>query len=313
MLPVVKALQQHWRSLNEWLKAFLLAVVLLVAMHVLVVRWVVVENTSMYATLRPGDLMAVERWPVWTGLERGDIVVFRDPLKDELASWRRPLMVKRIAGMPGDVVEVRAGSLLVNGIEQSAPPDGTRSYLVRLRTDASPARVLDLLGLKGLDVMKGRQVLELPLNEVLASQVEALSDVVSVTPMGLATGSPRHLFPFSQRYAWNGDHYGPVRVPRQGDTLVIDPNTLPLYDRLISVYEAHRLTVNGNELMLDEEPLTHYVVEKDHAFVLGDGLHHSADSRYWGFLPMDHVVGRVRWVVTGIGADGARSGPRHLQ
>lgn len=74
-----------------------------------------------------------------------------------------------------------------------------------------------------------------------------------------------------------------MRVPRQGDTLVIDPNTLPLYDRLISVYEAHRLTVNGNELMLDEEPLTHYVVEKDHAFVLGDGLHHSADLRYWAF------------------------------
>jgi signal peptidase I len=86
MLPVVKALMQHWRSLNEWLKAFLLAVLLLVAMHVLVVRWVVVENTSMYATLRPGDLM----WNVRLDrAERGDIVVFRDPLKDELAS-RRP-------------------------------------------------------------------------------------------------------------------------------------------------------------------------------------------------------------------------------
>jgi signal peptidase I len=299
--------------MNEWLKAFVLAVLFLVVLHVLVVRWVVVENTSMYATLRPGDLMAVERWPVWTGLERGDIVVFRDPLKDEIAFWRRPLMVKRIAGMPGDVVEVRAGSLFVNGMEQSAPRDGTRSYLVRLRTDASPARVLERLGLTGLAVMKGRQVLELPLNEALASEVGALPEVVSVTAMGLATGSPRHLFPFSQRFAWNGDHYGPLRVPGKGDTLVINANTLPLYDRLISVYEGHRLTVNGNELMLDEAPLTRYVVEKDHAFVLGDGLHHSADSRYWGFLPLDHVVGRVRWVVTGSGPDGARTGPRMLR
>jgi signal peptidase I len=308
----MNTLLHRWRSTNDWLKAFALAVLFLVVLHALVVRWVVVENTSMYATLRPGDLMAVERWPVWTGLERGDIVVFRDPLKDEVAFWRRPLMVKRIAGMPGDVVEVRAGSLFVNGMEQNAPPDGTRSYLVRLRTDASPARVLDRLGLNGLAVMKGRQVLELPLNEALAGQVEALPEVVSVTPMGLATGSPRHLFPFSQRFAWNGDHYGPLRVPGQGDTLEINAHTLPLYDRLMSVYEGHRLTVNGKELMLDEVPLTRYVVEKDHAFVLGDGLHHSADSRYWGFLPIDHVVGRVRWVVTGSGPDGTRTGPRRI-
>jgi signal peptidase I len=164
-----------------------------------------------------------------------------------------------------------------------------------------------MLGLSGLDVMKGRHILELPLNEVLVKQVEALPEVVSVTPMGLSTGSPRHLFPFSQRYAWNGDHYGPLRVPERGDTLEVSSTTLPLLDRLMSVYEGHRLAVSGNELLMDDAPIARYAVEKDYLFMLGDGLHNSADSRYWGFLPRDHVVGRVRWVMVGSG--GMELGP----
>ena len=71
----------------------------------------------MYATLRPGDLLLVQRWPVWTGFERGDVVVFRDPLKDNVPMLRRPLLVKRIVGMPGDVVELRKGVLFVNNTE----------------------------------------------------------------------------------------------------------------------------------------------------------------------------------------------------
>ena len=99
---------------NEWLKAFVLALVLLLFLHAFVVRWVIVESTSMFATLKPGDLVLVQRWPLWTGLDRGDVVVFRDPLKDDVSMVRRPLLVKRIAGMPGDRVEIRRGKLFVN-------------------------------------------------------------------------------------------------------------------------------------------------------------------------------------------------------
>ena len=107
-------IKQYWREMNEWLKAFVLAIVLLMFLHVFVVRWVIVESSSMYATLRPGDLVLVQRWPVWTGFTRGDVVVFRDPMKNNVVMARRPLLVKRIVGMPGDVVELRRGKLFVN-------------------------------------------------------------------------------------------------------------------------------------------------------------------------------------------------------
>ena len=115
---------QRWMALNEWLRAFVVATVLLALVHGFLFRVVNVQSTSMFATLMPGDLLLVQRWPVVTGVERNDVVVFRDPLKDDRALSRRPLLVKRIAGLPGDAVELRKGVL----------------RWARRRSDAAPAR-----------------------------------------------------------------------------------------------------------------------------------------------------------------------------
>ncbi len=293
---------------NEWLKAFVLALVLLLFLHAFVVRWVIVESTSMFATLKPGDLVLVQRWPLWTGLERGDVVVFRDPLKDDVSMVRRPLLVKRIAGMPGDRVEIRRGKLFVNNKAEVNTAYTTQAYLVRLRNERFADILLRELGLPLQLHRAGRAFVELPLNEELAERVERLPYVLSADALGLARGAQRHIFPFSPRYPWNGDDFGPLTVPRQGDTLHITVDNLPLYDRLISHYEGHELGVDRNVLRIDGRPLTEYVVEQDYYFVLGDSRHHSADSRYWGFVPADHVTGRAGLLLWGKGVDGSRSG-----
>lgn len=295
-----------WR--NEWLKAFVLALLVLLFVHAFVVRWVIVESTSMFATLKPGDLVLIQRWPLWTGLSRGDIVVFRDPLKDDVSMARRPLLVKRIAGMPGDRVELKHAELMVNGRTQPNTVHATQAYLVRLRDEQYADSLLIHLGLPTRMKQPGRSFMELPLNEELADQMVRLPYVISADKLGLARGAKRHIFPFSPRYPWNGDDYGPIRVPRQGDTLHINVDNLPLYDRLISHYEGHRLSVDKNKLTIDGAPLTDYVVQQDYYFVLGDSRHHSADSRYWGFVPADHLTGRASLLLWGNGIGGARSG-----
>jgi signal peptidase I len=303
-------LLQLWRSLNEWLRAFVLAVVLLFLVHLFVLRWVTVQSTSMYATLLPGDLVVVQRWTVWTGFERGDIVVFRDPLKDQESRSKRPLLVKRIVGMPGDTVELRAGLLWVNGERHEAPSTATWSHLVRLRGEHAPDSIMERLRLSMSMLIPGRRFLELPLNRTLADSLETMPAVVSAEAMSLASGTPRHIFPFSDRYRWNGDNYGPIVVPSKGDTLRINIDNLPLYDRIMSIYEGHTLSVDRNILMIDGAPLKDYVVEQDHYFVLGDSRHHSSDSRYWGFLPSDHLIGRAAHVVLTKGGDGLLNGMR---
>lgn len=277
---------------NEWLRAFALALFLLLALHLFVIRVVSVGSTSMFATLRPDDLLLVARWPVWTGFARGDIVVFRDPLKDNEAMHRRPLLVKRIAAMPGEVLEIRKGVVHINGKPQLEGPGTTWSYLVRAKEGVVAAEVAARYGSPAERMDGARSTIEMALNPAMAKRVEADPQVVSVEAMRLATGERRHLFPFSPRYPWNGDDYGPITVPKKGDTLHVNVDNFALYDRIIGVYEDHTLGLTGNTITLDGDPLSEYVVEQDYYFVLGDSRHFSADSRYLGFLPSDHLVGR---------------------
>ena len=275
----------------------MLALGVLTVLHLFVLRFISVQSTSMMATLWPGDLLLVARWPKWTGLERGDIVVFRDPLEDRSAMWQRSLLVKRVMAVPGDELEIRRGVVYVNGQQVREAAGVSFSHLLRLKPDASAHALLDRLGLPPEVGHGAGPNIELPLNQQLATIARADSAVESVEPMSLAHGARSHIFPFSPRYPWNGDDFGPITVPGAGDTLRITVDNLPLYDRVISAYEGHRLGAVANELTIDDRPLEDYVVEQDYYFVLGDSRHYSADSRYWGFLPADHVVGRVNNVL----------------
>lgn len=304
---MLRRLSARWKGLNEWFRAFVIALVTLVFIHLFLLRFVVVRSTSMYATLLPGDLVGVTRWNAWSGFERGDIAVFRDPVQDDRASFRRGLLIKRIVGLPGDTVQLIEGRLFVNR-EPLRVPDETQSCLVRLRSDSSAASILKDLGLPLELAPAGRSIIELPLNKAMALALSERDDVISVEPMRLATGAPRHIFPFSPAYRWNTDDYGPIIVPKRGDTVRINAATIALYDRIITRYEGHRLEVKDNELAIDDQVTSEYVIGQDHYFVLGDSRHHSSDSRFWGFVPEDHLLGRAAFVL--LSAEQGTVGPR---
>lgn len=282
--------------LHEWGLAFLLAIGLLTALHLWALAWVTVRSTSMYATLVPGDLVAVQRWPSWSGLEHGDIIVFRDPLQDHLPKGQRQLLVKRIAGLPGDELELRDGALYVNGKRTAPLPAQTSSWSVRLEKGAGPAELLSALSLP-LDLRVPAPVIDLPLNDSLAALAEARPEVAGLAPRASARHRSTNLFPFGPGYKWTHDDYGPLRVPAAGDTVPITMYTLPMYDRLISRYEHGALHVVDGKLMIDGVLAERYAVQQDYYFVLGDSRDHSSDSRYWGFVPAELVIGRAGLVL----------------
>lgn len=280
-----------------WGKALLLALALLAVLHLFVFRWATVANTSMYATFLPGDLLLLERWPLWTGLERGDVVVFRDPVQDDRAAWRRQLLVKRIAGLPGDTVEIRGGRLYVNGHAAHLLPGSTTGWSVRLKAGHGADSLMAALGLPKNMALPGADLLNLPLNRSLAELVGRLPMVASAVPRPLAKGARDHLFPFSPDRSWSNDEYGPVAVPAEGTTVALTPRDLPLYDRLIGRYEHNRMEVVNGQLLVNGEASGKYTVEQDYYFVLGDARDASYDSRYWGFVPADHLVGKAAVVL----------------
>lgn len=279
--------------LREWGKALALALALLLVLHLFVVRWVTVANTSMYSTLLPGDMLLVERWAVYTGFDRGDIVVLRDPVQDDRAMFNRRLLVKRIVGLPGDEVELRKGELYVNGMPVPQSPGGTRSWSIRLRPGHNADTLVERLGLPTGYSLPGNDLIDLPLNVELATRVKKMPMVAALAPRANAKGSPDHIFPFSPDRPWNNDDYGPLRVPAAGDTVNLTPYNLPMYDRIVSRYESNTVEVVDQKLLVNGDDGGKYRIRADYYFVLGDARDASSDSRYWGFVPADHLVGRA--------------------
>lgn len=286
-----------WRKVPEWGKAFLIALGLLGLIHALILRWVTVQSISMYATLVPGDLVGVARWPVWTGLHRGDILVFHDPVQDDRPMRQRRLLVKRIVAGPGDELELRDGELFINGLKAPEAPGQTARWSLRLKQGSDPSGLLAALNLPPDLALPGHTVLDLPLTPAQADRLRQRPEVVSVAPQQPMHRGFSHLFPYGPEHRWSNDNYGPLHVPRAGDTVAVSAYTLPLYDRIISHYEHNRLTASGRELQINGERTDRYVVRQDYYFVLGDGRDNSEDSRYWGFVPADHAVGRASFVL----------------
>ncbi len=183
MRAVIQGLRQRWSALNDWFKALFIALIVLGFTHAFILRWVTVRSTSMFASLHPGDLVGVAKWPLWTGFHRGDIVVFRDPMQDDSAMARRQLLVKRIVGLPGDVVELRDGELYVNNVPVAPSRLETRSWLVRLAPETNAHAVLRELGLPTNATTEDGTELQLPLNEVMAATLRDRPGVRSVERM----------------------------------------------------------------------------------------------------------------------------------
>jgi signal peptidase I len=211
---------------------------------------------------------------------------------------RRDNYVKRCIGIPGDTVRIKGGDLYVNG--KLVPDNKTQqtTYLVRTNGTTINPKAFERLNVTRYDqtMASGSDYL-LPLTRANAEAIAKFTNVSEVSPVNTRAGvfAP-YIFPYSPALGWNEDNYGPIWIPVKGSTVKLDTANLCLYERIIETYEHNTLRVDGSTIYINNAPATSYTFKMNYFWMMGDNRHNSADSRYWGFVPEDHIVGKPKFI-----------------
>ncbi len=324
-------------KLREWTDALLFAVIVMLIVRTLFFDLFRIPTPSMENNLLIGDYLFVSklhygtrtpvtlgipftqiylkglelpwtRFPGFSEVQRDDAVVFNWPAETEKPIDRKMHYIKRVVGLPGETIDIRNKEVHING-EALPLQEGMQQHWYVYKKDQrlrlSRAR-LRTLGIKEVDPTANPAIERILATAEAVEQVRALPYVDRVEPSIARSDGSYSAYMYPKGQDFTPDNYGPVTIPKQDQQVTLTAENWPVYEPIISRYEGHttRALPNGR-FEIDGQPVTTYTFAQDYFFVMGDNRDNSEDSRFWGFVPMDHVVGKAVLIYFSWDTDGS--------
>ncbi|MCF2492610.1 MULTISPECIES: signal peptidase I [Dyadobacter] len=248
------------------------------------------------------------RLPGFSEVKRGDVVVFNYPPELQHPVDLKTNYIKRCMGLPGDKLEVRDLQVYANGTAVENPVRMENEYFVATTTSVNEEKVFKENGISEYNAYTESFNDTIPSNDQMgylvfttveiAAKLKAYDFVKGITLVKSSKDiSEPMLYPNSSLFKWNRDNYGPITVPKEGATVQLNPENIATYGPVIKNYEGlEGVEFDEKSLKVAGKAVTSYTFKQDYYFMMGDNRHNSADSRYWGFVPMDHIVGKAVFV-----------------
>lgn len=255
------------------------------------------------------------RFPGFEDIERNDIVVFNWPVDTVNAFqqygdgkyYEKPIdkksnYVKRAVGVPGDSLSVKNGLVYINGEQLQLPERAKPQFTYTGVTKGQPFNPQTLY--KVYDITDGfgynpatNEFTFVAITEETFERLKNHPNVASIKRAADTLSKSSRLFP-NDRARWNNDNFGPIYIPKKGVTVDITPESMPFYKEIIETYEGseyglnHKLSLNGTQVLLNGSPISEYTFHQNYYWMMGDNRNNSEDSRTWGYVPENHVVGK---------------------
>ncbi len=323
-------------KLKEWVDAIVFAVIAATIIRWLILEAFTIPTPSMEQSLLVGDFLFVSkvhygartpktplqvplthqkiwgteipsylkwiqlpqfRLPGFTEVKRNDVVVFNYPPEFEYPVDLKTNYIKRCVAVPGDKLEVRDTQVFINGEPALNPPGMQERYFIYTneRINERIFKQHEIADYSRDIRGSGYYVFTTPED---AQELENLPFIESVKMIKREDGvaEPR-IFPDSRVFPWNADYYGPLTVPGENMTIDINKETLATYRLVIVNYEGNSdVKIQDDKLFIDGNEVTSYTFKQNYYFMMGDNRHNSEDSRFWGFVPEDHIVGKALFI-----------------
>ena len=336
-----KVTPQKPSTIRAWLNALFFAVVVASTVRWLVLEAFTIPSSSMEQTLLTGDFIFVSklhygartpktplqiplthqtigntgipsymdwiqlpqyRLPGFSHVKRGDQVVFNYPMQLDKPVDLRTYYIKRCVGLPGDVLRIDDAQVYVNDMPQPQYPGLQYRYYLKTTTTLQERFFRQYAIRESMPVPAGYLVYTTP---DTVKKLEKLASIQKVHRIVMPKGTvDAQIYPSSEVCPWNADHFGPTTVPAKGMTIPIDAQTLAQYERVITYHEGYRdVQVDNDQLWLDGQQVKSYTFRQDYYFMMGDNRHNSEDTRFWSFVPQDHIVGKAVFILFSLDPD----------